>query len=71
MALPHEINNPLTTLYGYLHLFARKPRRESLAGMRDGAGPDPQHNGKTREGITGGEEISYVGDVAMIDLENI
>ena len=71
VALSHEINNPLTTLYGCLHLLRKeKAIRDNLAGMR----VELDRIRRITEKLARASrvaETSYVGDVTMIDLDNI
>ena len=76
VALSHEINNPLTTLYTRLHLLRRGVENGKTPGVEDLLGMQAELD-RIRD-ITGKlgrashlAETSYHGDVMMIDLHNI
>ena len=73
VALSHEINNPLTTLYGYLHLLRTETdgaRGDALAGMRT----ELDRVRRITEKLARASQVvetSYHQDVTMIDLHNL
>lgn len=76
VALSHEINNPLTTLYAYLHVLQREradgpePVRESLAGIHS----ELDRIRQITEKLAQASKIAttnYNRDTTMIDLQNI
>jgi len=76
VAVSHEINNPLTTVYAYLHVLQREVSmdneqvRQSLAGLQGELGKIRQIVGKLRQ-ASNIAVTSYSRDVTMIDLHNI
>jgi DNA-binding response OmpR family regulator len=76
VALSHEINNPLTTLYTRLHLVrrgvenGRTPGVDELAGMQVELDRIRDITGKLAR-ASHLAETSYHGDVTMIDLHNM
>lgn len=76
VALSHEINNPLTTLYSCLHLLRRgmetssAPGADALLGMQVELDRIRHITGKLAQ-ASHLAETSYHGDVTMIDLHNI
>lgn len=76
VALSHEINNPLTTIYAYLHLLQREMSdsgasiKESLQGIQEELGKIRQITGKLAQ-ASKVSKTSYNKDITMIDLHNI
>jgi DNA-binding response OmpR family regulator len=76
VALSHEINNPLTTLYSCLHLLrrgmetSRAPGADTLLGMQVEL-DRIRHITEKLARASHVAETSYHGDVTMIDLNNI
>jgi DNA-binding response OmpR family regulator len=73
VALSHEINNPLTTLYGYLHLLRKETdgsRTETLSEMRAELDRVRQITEKLAR-ASQVAETSYHREITMIDLHNI
>ncbi|HEY6871721.1 MAG TPA: response regulator [Geobacteraceae bacterium] len=73
VALSHEINNPLTTLYGYLHLLRNDTgdsQADTLAMMRAELDRVRQITEKLAR-ASQVAETSYHREITMIDLHNI
>ncbi len=73
VALSHEINNPLTTLYGYLHLLRTETdgaQADALSGMRTELDRVRQITEKLAR-ASQVVETSYHHDVTMIDLHKL
>ena len=76
VALSHEINNPLTTVYAYLHLLQKEVGHSSgevqqaLTGIQQEVGRIrliTERMAKATEAVT----TNYQRDIRMIDLHNI
>jgi DNA-binding response OmpR family regulator len=77
VALSHEINNPLTTIYAYLHVLQRempsdseKCIKETLNGIQDELGKIREITGRLAQ-ASKVSKTSYNKDITMIDLHNI
>ncbi len=76
VALSHEINNPLTTIYAYLHVLQREISssdecvKESLHGIQEEIGKIREITGKLAQ-ASKVSTTSYTKDITMIDLHNI
>lgn len=76
VALSHEINNPLTTIYAYLHVLQREISgadvsvKESLHGIQEELGKIREITGKLAQ-ASKVSTTSYTKDITMIDLHNI
>lgn len=76
VALSHEINNPLTTIYAYLHVLQRdmskadESVKDSLRGIQEELGKIREITGKLAQ-ASKVSKTSYSKDITMIDLHNI
>ncbi len=76
VALSHEINNPLTTIYAYLHVLQRgmsdvdNSLLQSLHGIQEELGKIREITGKLAQ-ASKVSKTSYSKDITMIDLHNI
>jgi DNA-binding response OmpR family regulator len=76
VALSHEINNPLTTIYAYLHVLQRETSEaddclgQSLHGIHEELGKIRQIIDKLAQ-ASKVSKTSYNRDITMIDLHNI
>jgi signal transduction histidine kinase len=76
VALSHEINNPLTTIYAYLHVLQREMShadersKGSLHGIQEELGKIREITGKLAQ-ASKVSKTSYNKDITMIDLHNI
>jgi DNA-binding response OmpR family regulator len=76
VAISHEINNPLTTVYAYLHILQKgvtdpsESTRTALAGIKEEIVRIQTIVGKLAES-TKAPSVPYSKDVSMIDLHNL
>ncbi len=76
VALSHEINNPLTTIYAYLHVLQREMSnaegcvKDSLHGIQEELGKIREITAKLAQ-ASKVSKTCYSKDVTMIDLHNL
>lgn len=76
VALSHEINNPLTTLYAYLHVLRRETDSagELVTASLSGMQAELERIRRITEKLAGAShlaETSYNREITMIDIHNI
>jgi DNA-binding response OmpR family regulator len=76
VAISHEINNPLTSIYAFLHVLQRdladssETVRNSLEGIREEVKRIQQITGRLAQ-ASKAAKVNYSRDITMIDLHNI
>lgn len=76
VAISHEINNPLTSIYAFLHVLQRdvdplsETLQSSLAGVRTEVKRIQEITGRLAQ-ASHAATVSYHRDITMIDLRNI
>ena len=76
VAISHEINNPLTSIYAFLHVLQRdladssETVKNSLDGIREEVKRIQQITGRLAQ-ASKASKVNYNRDITMIDLHNI